>query len=165
VRGGRVVVIGIGELARRDDAAGRWVARRLRGALPRGIELRESSGEATDLLELWEGAARAYVIDATRSARPPGTVVRRSGGTLPAPPATTSTHGLGLAEAIALGRALGRAPEELVVYGIEAGELGSGEGLSPPVAAAVEAVAERLRIELGGAPGGADGTPGEAPDA
>lgn len=49
-----------------------------------------------------------------------------------------STHGLGVAEAIALGGALGRLPRRLVVIGIEGARFDAGEGLSPEVDRALD---------------------------
>ena len=56
------------------------------------------------------------------------------------PPAfpSSSSHGLGLADAVALGKALGRLPNHLVVIGVE-GATFEGVGLSPQVSDAVDA--------------------------
>ena len=59
-----------------------------------------------------------------------------------------STHGLGLAEAIELGRALGRLPARLVVYAIEGQGYATGAPLSPPVARAAEEVVGELRARF-----------------
>ena len=61
--------------------------------------------------------------------------------------AGASSHGNGIAEAVALGRALDRLPEQLVVIGIEPGRLDHGDELSPTVAAALDTVI-RLVCEL-----------------
>jgi hydrogenase maturation protease len=53
----------------------------------------------------------------------------------------TSSHGLGVGQAIDLGGALHRLPGRLVVVGIEGTDFGPGPGLSPEVAAAVEPAA------------------------
>jgi hydrogenase maturation protease len=61
---------------------------------------------------------------------------------------TVGTHALGLAEAIALGRALERLPARLVVVGVEASETDSGHGLSPAVAGAVDEVIDVIEREV-----------------
>jgi hydrogenase maturation protease len=154
----RRIVLGIGNPDRGDDAAGRAVARLLRSAPPDGFELVEQDGEATALLAQLDGAAAAFVVDACASGASPGTVRRFDVTTGPLPQAAfgLSTHGFGLAEAIELARALGQLPPCCVVYAIEGGCFEAGAPLSPPVAAAVVAVAERLRAEIG-----ADAEPGE----
>jgi len=146
----RCIVLGIGNLDRGDDAAGRQVARRLREMLPEDIEVAELDGEATSLLTRLEGAAAAYLVDACASGAIAGTVHRFDVTTTPLPQAAfgLSTHGFGLPEAIELARALGQLPRRCVVYAIEGECFEVGARLSLPVAAAVADVARRLRAEI-----------------
>ena len=60
----------------------------------------------------------------------------------------SSTHLLGVAEAVELARALGRLPARTVVYGIEGASFDTGAALSPEAAAAVEVVAAAIRREV-----------------
>jgi len=138
----RVVVIGIGNAARGDDAAGLVAARRLRAL--------EHEGDPLALLDAWRDADVAVLIDAVSSGAEPGTVHRfdASRAPLPAPLGrSSSTHALGLAEAIELGRALGRLPARVIVYGIEGERFDAGAALTPAVAAAVAEVASSVRRE------------------
>lgn len=146
----RTVVIGIGNPGRGDDAAGREVARRLRGRLPAHVELAELDGEATSLLGLLDGADSAVLIDACVSNGPPGTVrvYDVSANPLPQVGFNLSTHGQGLAEAIELARALGQLPSSCIVYAIEAASVGQEQKLSSAVAAAVDRVGERVCAEM-----------------
>jgi hydrogenase maturation protease len=155
------VVIGLGNEARGDDACGLWVARHLRPRLAGIARAFELNGEATGLLDLWEGAGLAVVIDAMRSGLPPGTVHRIEVGRdpLPSPLPSTSTHGLSLGDAIALGTSLGRMPGQLLVYGIEASTFRPGDPMSAAVAASLEPTASRVEADVrrslgrGAAPG------------
>jgi len=140
----RLIVIGLGNAFRGDDAAGLAVARAL-GDDPRVLV---HEGEPIDLLERWEGAGEVVVVDAARSGAAPGTVHRLDGLAEPVT-AGGSTHAFGLAETLALARALGRAPVGVEGIGIEGERFGAGEGLSPEVAGAVERVARELRGRLG----------------
>lgn len=140
-----LIVIGIGNAFRGDDAAGLAVARAL-GDDPRVIV---HEGEPIDLLDRWEGAGEVVVVDAARSGAPPGTVHRLEA--LAAPfAAGGSTHAFGLGETLALARALGRAPAQVTVIGIEGERFGAGDQLSPAVTTAVTEVAAELRGRLGG---------------
>jgi hydrogenase maturation protease len=143
-------VIGVGNRWRSDDAAGLEVVARLRGALPEEIELLEREGEPTSLIEAWRGADAAWVVDAVSSGAPPGTLHRLDAGEreLPADVFRTSTHHLGLAEAVELARAVGALPPRLVVFGIEAARLDLGETLTPEVADAVGRAADAVRGEV-----------------
>ncbi|MBI3979656.1 MAG: hydrogenase maturation protease [Chloroflexi bacterium] len=88
----------------------------------------------------------AYVVDAVDGDVAPGTIVRlevrqQPWGGLRA----LSSHGLGLGEAVELGRALGMLPGRLVIYGVVGRSFTHGEGLSPEVLRAAERVVGRLR--------------------
>jgi len=153
----RVTVVGVGNEFRRDDGVGWAVVARLRERsrerpLPTGIVLATCDGDPGRLIGLWEGAALAVIVDAAH-AHPgtPGRVHRLElhSGRLEQPP-TTSSHGLGLGEAVELARALGRLPERLVVYAVEGADGSFGTGLSPTVAAAVPELAVAVEAEIAG---------------
>ena len=148
----RRIVIGIGNGDRGDDAAGRAVARLLRGQLPADVALVEHDGETTGLIAQLDGAAAAVLVDACASGAPAGTVRRFdvAATSLPCAAFGLSSHGIGLAEAVELARMLGQLPSTCVVYAIEGASFALGAPLSPPVAAAVADVAARLRAEFAG---------------
>jgi hydrogenase maturation protease len=151
-RGGvPVVVIGVGNEFRRDDGAGPAVVDRLRALVPPGVELVVTDGQPTRLLEAWTGAALAVVVDAVRAEPPRPGATHRFVMDRPAAGArrTSSSHGFGLDEAIALALALDRMPGRLIVHAIEAADLTQGTGLTPPVAAAVGIVAAAILDDIG----------------
>ncbi len=149
----RHIVVGIGNPDRGDDGAGRAVARLLKGVLPANVTVAEQDGESASLIALLEDAASAILIDACVSGRAAGTVRRFDAGVAPLPEAkfSVSTHGLGLAEAVELARALGQLPARCIVYAIEAASFEDGDSLSPAVAAAVKETSERIRSEFASA--------------
>ena len=128
------------------------MARLLKGTLPPDIEIAEHDGESASLIALLDGAAHAIFIDACVSGARPGTLHRFDVSSAPLPQAgfSLSTHGLGLAEAIELARALGGLPPRSIVYAIEAASFEMGHALSPAVAAAVGEADEKIRAELDG---------------
>jgi hydrogenase maturation protease len=145
----RVVVVGVGTAFRRDDAAGLAVARRLRAAAPGAIVV-EAEADPMLILERCTGADTAVIIDAVSSGGRPGTVYRLDAGSGVLPQrlfGATSTHALSVAEVVELARALGMLPPRVIVYGIEGRTFEAGEGLSPEVAAAVDAVAARVAAD------------------
>lgn len=146
----RRIVIGIGNPERGDDAAGRAVARQLYGTLPADVAVEELDGEATALLAAFAGVDTAFLIDACASGMPAGTIhcLDLREASLPQAAATMSSHGLGVAEAIELARALGQLPPRCIVYAIEGRRFDTGARLSPAVRKAVGDVARRLRAEL-----------------
>lgn len=148
--GGRVVVIGVGNEFRRDDGAGPAVVTSLRGQVPPGVDLVLTDGEPTRLIEAWTGAALAVVVDAVRADPPrPGRMHRFVLDRPMAGPArTASSHGFGLDDAVRLGLALDRMPGRLIVHAIEAADLTQGTGLTPPVAAAIDNVADAVLSDI-----------------
>jgi hydrogenase maturation protease len=89
-----------------------------------GVGLHSADRPGAALLDHWQGASLALVVDAVQGDRPAGAVLRlerdeiaEQGRAL----GLTSSHGFGVAEAVALGSALGRLPERLVLLGMAAG--------------------------------------------
>lgn len=139
-------VVGIGNLVRGDDGAGREVARRLKRLDPRGFDVCECDGDAGMLLSLWEGAEDVVVVDACRGAGPPGSVHVFDAADLERLDAlrALSTHSFGIVEAVGLARELGRLPSRLAIYAIEGGDFQIGAGLSTPVERSVDDVVSLL---------------------
>ncbi|GAB2856647.1 hydrogenase maturation protease [Nocardioides pacificus] len=169
------LVIGLGTPDAGDDAVGGVVAREVATRLPAVTVVDHE--DPTTLLDLWAGHSPVVVVDAVRSGAPAGTVHWLATGAAGPPlgagawrsSGRRSTHAVGLAEMVELGRALGRLPESLVVVGVEAGGLDHGESLTPSVSAVVPVAAERVCAVVGatvgpaagpaaGAAGGEDGS-------
>jgi hydrogenase maturation protease len=152
------LVIGIGNVFRRDDGVGPAVLpllrkRALARPLPPHTMLRECDGDPGRLIELWEDVALAVVVDACFPPSPrPGQVHRwcPGPGALPGLAGTQrhSTHGLGLLETLRLADRLGRRPGRLVVYAVEGAERCLGTGLTPSVIRAVGPLAERIERDV-----------------
>jgi hydrogenase maturation protease len=163
-----VLVIGMGNDYRCDDAVGPIVARAA------GVRLAEAGLAATvldavadplDLLGRWDDAALAVIVDAVRSGAPAGSVsvvdLCAPSDAPGAPPGAaqrlTSTHGIGAMTALRLARAVGRAPRRVVLVTVEGSAFARGDTLSPAVAEAVTEAVDRV-LEAAGAP-----VPGIAP--
>ena len=139
-----IVVIGIGNRYRRDDGSALRVIDALTGRVPTDTLVFESDGEPARLIDAWADAPLAVVVETVRRGSAPGTVAGfewedhgapRGGG-------EHGSHSLGLLEAVALGRAVGRMPRALRIVGIEPQDLGWGEGLSDAVAGSVDAAVD-----------------------
>jgi hydrogenase maturation protease len=130
----RRILIGVGNPTRGDDAAGLEVARRVTS-----IATHQAVNGSYELIDLWEGADEVIVVDAALSDAPPGTVHRfeAANESLPHGVLKTSTHSVGVIDAIEMARSLGRLPQRMVVYGIEVSDLAPGAGLSDEVEHAV----------------------------
>ena len=136
-----LLVIGVGNDFRGDDAAGLLAARRLRAC--RGVRAVEHTKDGRSLMEHWRPMDHVVVVDALCSGHPPGTVFRfdATEGPVPGDVGWISSHSPGVAEGIETARVLGRLPASLTVYGIEAEHVDPGDRVTPAVAAAIEEVA------------------------
>lgn len=173
----RVAVIGVGNEFRHDDGIGPRLIAELTGKVPAGVRLVVSDGEPAGLLDAWDGADLVILVDAVVSEvvgevasevagevvtepSTPGRMHRTSlerdmlGGDAAPDPLLTpaggapSSHGLGIPEAVALGRALGRLPSRLIVYAVEAADVDLGPGLSAEVAATLPDLVDSVFAEL-----------------
>jgi hydrogenase maturation protease len=140
-----VLVIGVGNRLRGDDGASDEVVRRLRQRGPQtGIEVSERLCEPNDLLEAWQGRDAVVLVDTMRSGEAPGTIRRFDVSSEPLPArlhGSVSTHGLGLHEAIELGRALHRLPRRVIVFAVEGRHFEPGTTRSGEVEAAAAPLA------------------------
>lgn len=140
------LLIAVGNSFRRDDGAGPMVAEMLVGTP--GLDILILPGEGTELLEAWSGQTNVLVVDAMRSGKEPAGGIRRFDAlteTLPKDAFPCLSHRFGLAEAVEMGKVLGRLPGSLTLFGIEGEDFGQGPGLTPAVAAGVDRLAAEIR--------------------
>ena len=145
-----MVVVGVGNSLRGDDAAGLSVAELARGRVPDDVDVRVCEQEPSRLVDAWEGAGAAVVVDAASSGAEPGTVHRFDAGAdeVPARVFRSSTHAFGVGDVVELARALGRLPEHVIVYGVEGADFTAGAGLSQPVTAALPSVVDAVLADV-----------------
>jgi hydrogenase maturation protease len=133
------VVIGIGNPFRNDDGIGPAVAAQIEEQRLPGVRVVMSDGEPAGLLEAWAGAGLTVVVDA---------IHRLTVSQLEADGTAASSHGLGMPDALRLGRALGQLPRRMVILAVEAADTGAGNELSQPVATALPEVVAAVMAEL-----------------
>ncbi len=144
-----MLILGVGNVFRGDDAAGILAARRLAQRLPQA-RVRECDGDLTAALDAWNGEDCVYVVDAVASGATVGTIHRFAAHADPLPACVFrgSTHAFGIADAVEMARALGQLPQQVIVYGIEASGFEQGQPLSPAVAVVVDEVVDRIVKEV-----------------
>jgi hydrogenase maturation protease len=146
----RIVVIGVGNPLRGDDAAGIAVADQVRARAPEGVSVRVCEEEPTRLIDSFGEADVAFVVDAVSTGAAAGTVHRwdASEAAVPSRELRSSTHALGIGEALELARALGRLPARTVVFGVEGSDFVAREGMTPAVAEGVARASASLLEEV-----------------
>jgi hydrogenase maturation protease len=145
----RALVIGVGNELRGDDGAGIAVARRLRETAD--LDVRELQGDPTALLDAWQDRAAVVLVDTMRSGARPGTIRRIDASEAPLPAClggSTSTHAIGLRDALELARTVGRLPSRVVVYAIEGRRFEAGAPMSHAVRSGVDELAARVLGEV-----------------
>jgi hydrogenase maturation protease len=153
---GTIKVIGIGQSLRGDDAAGLaavrlWEKERSVQDTQTNVQVELEELPGIGLLNLLEGTSFAILVDAVRSAAPPGTIHRLAEHQLESFQSSSgSAHGWGVAETLTLGRTLfpQQMPAKLLLIGIEAGQLQVGETLSPEVEASLPEVAQLIEQQI-----------------
>jgi len=148
--GTRILVLGIGNTLLGDEGVGVAVIEHLRaqGGLPPEVDLLDGGTGSLVLLEPMREARRMILVDATADGSRPGTlhrIVPRFSSDFP--PSLTA-HDIGLRDLLDSFYLLGETPE-VVLHAVSIHfPQDIGLGLSSAVAAAVPAVAERIRQEL-----------------
>jgi hydrogenase maturation protease len=134
----RVRIIGAGHSDRGDDACGLVAAELLRRVAGPDIDVVDGAADAAAMLALFEDVDGVIAVDCARGGGNPGDIVR-----LPADPAkwpkarASSSHGNSLADAVALGDALGALPPRFAVFAVVGTDFTLGAPLSPAVQAAL----------------------------
>ena len=146
----RILVIGVGNAYRSDDAVGLVVAQRLEEQTIDHVRVLEESGDGMTLMESWKNTDSVILVDAVCSGAKTGTLHRFDAHTQPIPVKFFhySTHAFGIAEAIELSRTFNQLPPHLIVYGIEGKCFEEGTGLSLEVEKAARIVVKRIQHDI-----------------
>ena len=132
----QVVVLGMGNVLRRDEGLGIRALQRLseRYSPREGLEFVDGGTLGLELLSYLEGADRLLVLDAALTDGPPGTLLRVENDDVPAFfGMRSSPHEVGLPDLLAVTRLRGTRPPEIVVLGMQPGAIELGWDLSPVV--------------------------------
>ncbi|SRR6266487_1965401 len=145
-----IIIIGIGNEYRGDDAAGLAVIQALKIHDLPSVHLIEGMCDGMSLLACWDATSKVILIDAASSGAEAGTIYRFDALTqhIPASVSFGSTHALGVAGALILAHTLQQLPSTLIVYAIEGKNYASGAALSPEVEQAAQKVAVQVTQEV-----------------
>ena len=148
------VVVGCGNLYRRDDGVGIAVIQRLRGELdplPRDLALYDAGTSGMDVIFKARDCQQLIIVDACRTGSDPGAVFKLPGSELELPHTPTLTlHDFRWEHALYAGKRLfgEQFPERVTVFLVEGTDFGFGDGLTPPVEGAIPAVLAQVKAAL-----------------
>ena len=146
-----ILVLGIGNLVMTDDGVGVRVIQNLqdRYRFPECVTIMDGGTLGLDLLHYLDGVKRLLVVDAVETGGPPGTLVRLTGEEINIAFRTKlSPHQMGLQDLLLVAELQGFAPAEMVLLGVQPGEIEMGIDLTPAVAAKVESLVQGVLKEL-----------------
>ena len=150
----KIVVIGIGQSLRGDDAAGLAAVRQWQEKFPETASRPEIRVEASELpgLALSDLIADfdvAILVDAVQSNAAPGTIHRIGEKDLSAFSSDAkSAHGWGVAETLTLSRQLNQKLPAIRIIGIEVSQMVMGAGMSEAIKEAIPLACEAIEQEI-----------------
>jgi hydrogenase maturation protease len=146
----RVVVIGVGNLLLKDEGIGIHTVKALQEInLPQNVKIIDG-GTAPDLIAYTEANDKLIIIDAARAGGEPGTIYRLHPQDLSQETGEViSAHELGVAQNLRLMSLMGNEPAEIVIIGIEPGEINWGTGLSVELQQKIPEIVKVVLKEIG----------------
>jgi hydrogenase maturation protease len=146
----RVVVIGVGNLLLKDEGIGIHTVKALQEInLPQDVKIIDA-GTAPDLIAYTEAGDKLIIVDAAKAGGEPGTIYRFHPHDLASEKEEViSVHELGVTPNLRLMSLMGNTPGEIVIIGIEPGEIDWGTELSPELQQQVPDIVKAVLKEIG----------------
>ncbi len=144
-----VLVLGLGNILLSDEGAGIKAVEELnrRYDVSEAVEVIDGGTMGLELLPYFEGRSHVLIIDAVKSGKQPGTIVR-----IDDPPAyfssKTSPHQIGLSDVMGVAAIMDNLPEHIVLFGIEPKRLSTSLDLSSDIARNIHRLVDRVVAEL-----------------
>ncbi len=148
----KIVVLGVGNVLMCDEGVGCHTVSALEAKyeFPENVRFVDGGTSTQELLGDLEDLDHLIVIDAVNSGKEPASMLRLEGAAVPAAFTTKlSPHQVGISDLLATLTFMGRAPKNVVLFGVEPVRLQLDMELSPKVAARVPELCTLVVEELG----------------
>ena len=145
------LILGVGNLLLSDEGVGLRVLERLAATydLPEGVQTLDGGTLGLDLLYYLEGVENLLMMDAVEMGKEPGTLLRLEGDEVPAfLSIKISPHQIGIPDMLFAAKLKDLYPRNVVLWGVQPGVLDIGLDLSPPIAARVDELVDKVVEEL-----------------
>lgn len=120
----------------------------LQAFLPNQLQLMYCDRPGIHLLELMRDAQTVFLIDAVKTGAEIGTLHCFKNDEISASTTSLSTHGLGVAEAMKIGKTLHLLPPTVILYGVEINDVQLQFKRSEPIEHAIETLGLRLECDI-----------------
>jgi hydrogenase maturation protease len=100
------------------------------------------------LLELMKDSNKVFLIDAVVTGNSVGTLYRLENEEIEELKCILSTHGIGVAQVLQLGKAINQIPHHLIFYGIEINNSTFSSDTSPLIEATIQRLVEHIEAEI-----------------
>jgi len=147
----KILVLGIGNLILQDEGLGIQAIQQLQAQfeIPPEIEILDGGTSGMELLTPISDAEQIIILDAVKTGKPAGTIVRLDNQEIPTFFRTkVSPHQIGLADVLAAATLTDSMPRNLVLFGVEPLEINLGMELSVPVAEQMPRLIQMIVDEL-----------------
>ncbi len=144
-----VLVLGIGNILLSDEGAGIRAVEELKRQydFSESVEIIDGGTMGLELLPYFENRSHILIVDAVKTGRKPGTVVR-----IEDPPAVfqqkSSPHLIGLADVLGAASIIGNLPEQITLFGLEPKQLSTGLSFSLEVEQNINRLVDMVVDEL-----------------
>lgn len=145
-----IMVIGVGNSIQMDDGIGIHVLNELKKYdLPEESELFDGGTLGIDLMPYIEGREKLIFIDSVKADEKPGTIFKFEPDDLNYDDAPkTSVHQIGLIDSLQMISMIGKAPEKIVIFGVQPKTIDWGEELSPELKLSIPKLIPHLLKEI-----------------
>ncbi len=154
-----ILVLGLGNILLKDEGIGAHVASELqKQRLPDNVEVMDGGTAGLDVLLSAISVDKLVVIDALRAGKEPGTIYKlklKAEGKerltrifSQEKQSKISLHQVGLLDALNVAEKINCAPEEIVIIGVEPGEVDCGLELTGQVKRRVPEIIEKVLEEI-----------------
>jgi hydrogenase maturation protease len=145
-----ILIVGIGNEFRSDDAIGIIVSRKLKEKIGNRAKIIEHNGDGVSLMEKWNGFSKVILIDAVAFGNTPGKIhhIDAVNNLIPKETIHHSSHLFSVADAIETSRVLKKLPPSLCIYGIEGKSFEPGSEISQEVINSLEKAVTQIINDL-----------------
>ena len=145
----KTLILGVGNILLRDEGVGVRVVEYLQDqTLPEGVELVDGGTAGADLIDVLADRETVIIVDAVRSDKPAGTILRFGPDDLALQQNNPlSLHDLDIPQTLAMTKMLNCDPKNVICFGVVPKCIAPGMELSDEIAEIIPIVAEKALEE------------------